>query len=129
MSRQASIGSEAWTPPASVLAAPKHALHPLKNLDPRQIARAASVSASADSLFGEPACDHAGDGDELVGAVWTWALLGLRDTASVSGSVARPGRHTGCDANGRRGPLDAFRAASVGSGTGPRSLIDPTRPG
>ena len=58
----------------------------------------------ADSLFGEAACDHAGDGDELVGAVWTWALLGLRDTGSASGRVARPERRTGCDANGRVRP-------------------------
>ena len=66
--------------------------------------RSARLPGVADSLFGEAACDHAGDGDELVGAVWTWALLGLRDTASASGRVARPERRTGCDANGRARP-------------------------
>ena len=41
--RALDIGSDSLH---AILAAPKHAFHPLKNLDPRQIARAASVSAS-----------------------------------------------------------------------------------
>ena len=45
----------------------------------------------ADSLLCEPARDRAGNGDELIGRCGHALSYGLRDTASASGRVARPG--------------------------------------
>ena len=54
-------------------------IHPLKNLDPtpdrsRGLGQRFPIWV-ADSLLCEPARDRAGDGDELIGTVWAWALL------------------------------------------------------